>query len=90
MARKLRFLVVADEAHEHFTFGNIPFVSMGVYGSMVPVLTVNSISKRWSVPGWRLGWLVTNDPHGILKKSGVVLSFFTDQSLHSVCMHELV
>ncbi|PON74834.1 Tyrosine/nicotianamine aminotransferase [Trema orientale] len=71
MARKLGFLVVADEAHEHFTFGNNPFVSMGVFGSIAPVLTVNSISKRWSVPGWRLGWLVTNDPNGILKKSGL-------------------
>ncbi|XP_021717381.1 tyrosine aminotransferase-like [Chenopodium quinoa] len=25
--------------------------------------------KRWLVPGWRLGWLVTNDPSGFLQKS---------------------
>ncbi|XP_062104654.1 tyrosine aminotransferase-like [Humulus lupulus] len=71
MARRLGFIVVADEAHEHFTFGSNPFVSMGVYGSIVPVVTINSISKRWSVPGWRLGWLLTNDPNSILQKSGL-------------------
>ncbi|PON74835.1 Tyrosine/nicotianamine aminotransferase [Trema orientale] len=71
MARKLRFLVVTDEVYEHLTFGSAEFVPMGVYGSIVPVVTLGSISKRWCVPGWRLGWLVTNDPNGILKKSGV-------------------
>ena len=72
MARKLGFLVVADEVYERLTFGSTPFVPMGVYGSIVPVVTLGSISKRWCVPGWRLGWIVTNDPNGILKKSGVL------------------
>ena len=46
---------------------------MGVFGSVVPVITVGSISKRWAVPGWRLGWLVTNDPNGVLKEAKVLL-----------------
>lgn len=45
---------------------------MGTFASIVPVITLGSISKRWIVPGWRLGWIVTNDPDGILQKSGVV------------------
>lgn len=44
---------------------------MGMFGSIAPVITLGSISKRWIVPGWRLGWLVTNDPNAILKKHGV-------------------
>lgn len=48
---------------------------MGVFGSITPVITLGSISKRWIVPGWRLGWLVTNDTNGILKEQGVFFLF---------------
>ncbi|KAM3343285.1 hypothetical protein P3S68_025374 [Capsicum galapagoense] len=70
-AKKLGILVIADEVYSHLCFGNNPFVSMGVYGSITPMLTLGSISKRWIVPGWRLGWITMIDPSGVLKKSGI-------------------
>ncbi|KAL5998863.1 Nicotianamine aminotransferase 1 [Asimina triloba] len=72
-AKKLGILVISDEVYAHLTFGSNPFVPMGVFGSIVPVLTLGSISKRWVVPGWRCGWLVTNDPNGILKKTNGIM-----------------
>ncbi|KAI9176391.1 hypothetical protein LWI28_002208 [Acer negundo] len=71
-ARKLGIMVIADEEYQHLTFGSNPSVPMGVFRSVVPVVTLGSISKRWMVPGWRIGWLVTSDPDGILQKSGIV------------------
>ncbi|XP_065874602.1 nicotianamine aminotransferase 1-like isoform X1 [Euphorbia lathyris] len=82
-AKKAGILVIADEVYAHLAFGSNPFVPMGVFGSIVPVLTLGSISKRWIVPGWRLGWLVAADPNGILKKSGVIDSIINYLNISS-------
>ncbi|XP_022149561.1 probable aminotransferase TAT2 [Momordica charantia] len=71
-ARKLGVLVISDEVYANLTFGCNPFVPMGAFSSIAPVITLGSISKRCVVPGWRFGWLVANDPHGILHHSGIV------------------
>ncbi|KGN46973.1 tyrosine aminotransferase [Cucumis sativus] len=71
-ARKLGIFVIADEVYAHMAFGNKPFVPMGVFGSIVPVLTLGSLSKKWSVPGWRFGWILVTDPNGILEKNGIL------------------
>uniref|UniRef100_A0A6N2NH20 Aminotransferase class I/classII large domain-containing protein n=1 Tax=Salix viminalis TaxID=40686 RepID=A0A6N2NH20_SALVM len=71
-AEKLKVLVIADEVYGHLVFGRNPFVPMGVFGSIVPVLTLGSLSKRWIVPGWRLGWFVTSDPSGMFRNPKVV------------------
>lgn len=68
-AKELGILVVSDDVYGHVTFGIKPFVPMGVFGSIVPVITLGSISKIWAVTGWRLGWLVTCDPTGALHNS---------------------
>ncbi|KAK9716150.1 hypothetical protein RND81_06G214100 [Saponaria officinalis] len=72
VARRLGIMVISDEVYGELTFGNNPFVPMAVFESAVPVITLGSLSKRWIVPGWRLGWLVTHDTHCILLNSGII------------------
>ncbi|CAN1845530.1 Probable aminotransferase TAT2 [Linum perenne] len=71
-AERLKILIIADEVYGHLAFGRNPFVPMGVFGSTVSVLTLGSLSKRWIVPGWRLGWFVTSDPSGTFRKPKTV------------------
>ncbi|KAL6975430.1 tyrosine transaminase [Sarracenia purpurea var. burkii] len=67
--KRLKIVLISDEVYGHLTFGSTPFVPMGVFGLSIPVFTLGSLSKRWIVPGWRLGWLVINDPSSIFKNS---------------------
>ncbi|CAN8273568.1 unnamed protein product, partial [Cochlearia groenlandica] len=73
-ARKLGIMVITDEVYSQTIFGENPFVPMGQFSSIVPVITLGGISKGWIVPGWRIGWIALNDPQGILKSTGVVQS----------------
>lgn len=72
MAKRLGIVVIADEVYGHLAFGRTPFVPMGVFGSIAPVLTLGSLSKRWLIPGWRLGWFVTTDPTGMFKNPKII------------------
>nr|CAB3470415.1 unnamed protein product [Digitaria exilis] len=70
-ARKLGIMVISDEVYEHFVFGSKPFVPMGVFGEIAPVVTLGGISKRWMVPGWKLGWIALTDPMGIIRRKKI-------------------
>ncbi|KAL1363071.1 hypothetical protein HN51_011277 [Arachis hypogaea] len=76
-AKKLGIFIISDEVYAHLTFGSKPYVAMGAFASIVPIITLGSLSKRWVVPGWRLGWIVTCDPHGILQDIGIVTNIKT-------------
>ncbi|KAH7533392.1 nicotianamine aminotransferase 1 [Ziziphus jujuba] len=71
-AKKLGIFVISDEVYAGQAFGSNPFVAMAEFASIVPVMTLGSLSKQWVVPGWRIGWIVASDPNGILQQSGVM------------------
>mmetsp|Transcript_24237 Transcript_24237/g.43107 ORF Transcript_24237/g.43107 Transcript_24237/m.43107 type:complete len:407 (-) Transcript_24237:19-1239(-) len=65
IAQRHRLPVLADEVYEKMVFSK-PFVSCAELCEEVPVIVVGSLSKRWLVPGWRLGWSIVFDKLGVM------------------------
>ena len=48
--------LIVDEIYHHVTYGNVEMQSALAYSDNIVVL--NSFSKYYAMPGWRLGWMV--------------------------------
>ncbi|RDX91160.1 putative aminotransferase TAT2, partial [Mucuna pruriens] len=83
IASKLGIFVISDEVYAHVTYGSKPFVPMGEFSSMVPVITIGSFSKRWFIPGWRIGWIAICDPQENFQKSGIVTKIIENLEITS-------
>ncbi|KAF5286808.1 hypothetical protein FQR65_LT12429 [Abscondita terminalis] len=64
VAYRHKIPIIADEIYERLVFETTRFVSISALNSHVPVLICGGIAKRFLVPGWRMGWIVFNDPIG--------------------------
>lgn len=60
--------ILADEIYEHFVFSGNEFHAISSLSKDVPVLTCSGLTKRFLVPGWRMGWVIVHDRHNILGK----------------------
>ncbi len=52
---------VTDEIYEHILYDDAPHVSMASLPGMADrTVTINSLSKTYSVTGWRVGWAIAS------------------------------
>ena len=68
-ADELKLPIIADEVYAGMTFDK-RFVPVAEVATGVPVFSVGALSKRWLVPGWRLGWVCVHDVNDNLHGSG--------------------
>lgn len=68
IASRNRVPIVADEIYEHLVFSNHEFTALSALSKDVPILTCSGLTKRFLVPGWRMGWVIIHDRDNILGK----------------------
>ncbi|MDR7484201.1 MAG: aminotransferase class I/II-fold pyridoxal phosphate-dependent enzyme [Armatimonadota bacterium] len=60
LCRERDVLAITDEVYEHILFDGAVHVSLASLEGMAErTVTINSMSKTYSVTGWRVGWAVT-------------------------------
>lgn len=68
LAEEHRIPIIADEIYENFVFSDEEFHYMAALSKNVPILSCGGLTKRFLVPGWRLGWIVIHDRDGAFNK----------------------
>ena len=73
VAEKYCLPIIADEIYEHFVFNGSDkvYTPLAKLSSNVPILSCGGLTKRYLVPGWRLGWITIHDRNDIFKTSGI-------------------
>jgi aspartate/methionine/tyrosine aminotransferase len=58
LAARHNLLVIADEVYSELSFTEQPTPASVIAGEMdLPLITLESMSKTYLVPGWRVGWM---------------------------------
>ncbi|XP_076385395.1 tyrosine aminotransferase isoform X2 [Megachile rotundata] len=60
--------IIADEIYEHMVFPGRTFHSLASLSRDVPILSCSGLTKRFLVPGWRMGWIIIHDRQNVLDK----------------------
>jgi aminotransferase len=56
-------LAITDEVYEHILYDGAEHVSLASLPGMAErTITINSMSKTYSVTGWRVGWVIAGNP----------------------------
>lgn len=61
VAERHKLPIISDEIYEFSAFPGVNFHSFSSLSENVPVLTCSGLTKRFLVPGIRMGWIIIND-----------------------------
>lgn len=65
VAERFKLPIIADEIYNDMVFSGAGFTSVASVSRNVPVLACGGLAKRFMAPGWRVGWVLVHDRHGI-------------------------
>ncbi|CAL4116174.1 unnamed protein product, partial [Meganyctiphanes norvegica] len=68
VASRNKVPIIADEIYDYFVFEGHEYHYMASLTDEVPILSCGGLTKRFLVPGWRMGWIVVYDRNNVLEK----------------------
>ncbi|XP_046991821.1 tyrosine aminotransferase [Schistocerca americana] len=68
IAARHKLPIIADEIYEHMVFPGHEFHHLASLSEEVPILSCSGLTKRFLVPGWRMGWIIIHDRNGLFDK----------------------
>merc|ERR1719206_540547 len=84
IAERHKVPIIADEIYDNFVFPGETYVPIASLTTTVPVLSCGGLTKRFLVPGWRMGWIVIYDRGHVFDHVG------PGGSPHHPCQHSQV
>ncbi|KAK8391406.1 hypothetical protein O3P69_017176 [Scylla paramamosain] len=66
VAARNKVPIIADEIYDHFVFEGQEYHPIASLTEEVPVLSCGGLTKRFLVPGWRMGWITICDRGNVL------------------------
>ncbi|CAO1379127.1 unnamed protein product [Diamesa tonsa] len=69
IAERYQIPIISDDIYEHFNFvfPGVEYASISSLSKNVPILSCSGLSKRFLMPGIRMGWIVIHDKQNALK-----------------------
>lgn len=61
VAERNGLILISDDIYEHFVFPGVDYHSFASLSKNVPILSCSGLTKRFIMPGIRMGWLVIHD-----------------------------
>lgn len=68
VAEMYKVPIIADEIYDYFVFPGQTYVPIASLTTTVPVLSCGGLTKRFLVPGWRMGWIIIYDRNNVFEK----------------------
>ncbi|KAG5682905.1 hypothetical protein PVAND_012223 [Polypedilum vanderplanki] len=68
IAERYRLPIISDDIYEHFVFPGVEYYSVASLSKNVPILSCSGLTKRFIMPGIRMGWISIHDRHDALKE----------------------
>jgi tyrosine aminotransferase len=67
IAEKYRVPIISDEIYEFFVFPGVAYHPIANLSRNVPIISCSGLTKRFVMPGVRLGWIVLHDRNNSLQ-----------------------